>query len=145
MGGKIHTAALGSKINVRILSFLSETISWERADACLWEQTFDLRTSQKLCRSSRERIKTLQNCFTTNAFKHKSAVSSLSEAGESHCLIKSPGTSPTRLETNTLDTCRQRPGTRFGCSFAGNRFCSSRGSRRREPTPRWPGPLQVWL
>lgn len=141
--GEINTASLGFKRNFGILSFLSETISWQRADACLWEQKFDLRTSQKLCRSSWKRMKKPQNCFMGKRFKHKTAVSPLSEADERHRFIKSAGTVPTCVNTNTLDSYREQSGSHFGC-FAGKCFCSPQGSRRHEPMPRWPRPLQVW-
>lgn len=66
--------------------------------------------------------KKLQNCFTGNGFKHKTAVSSLSEAGERHCFIHSAGTLPTCVNTNTLGAYRDQSGSRLGCSLAGNRF-----------------------
>lgn len=54
--------------------------------------------------------------------EHKTAVSSLSEADERHRSIKSAGTVPTCLNTATLDTYRDQSGSRFGYSFAENRF-----------------------
>lgn len=38
--GGVNAAVLGFKRNVRILGFLSETLTWERADARLWERKF---------------------------------------------------------------------------------------------------------
>lgn len=135
--GERERNALGFKRNIRILSFLSETRDRQR-ETCLWEQ-FDLRTSQKFCRSSWERMEKAhgkkfqaQNCCFFSFWGW----------WKTH-LIKSAGAVPTCLNTNTLDTYREQSGNHFGYKFAGNRFCSPEGFRRHESTSRWPGPPQA--
>lgn len=141
--GEINTAALGFKRNFRILSFLSETISWEQTLVCGSRSSISEPhrnvagppgsewKSPKI--ASREMVSSTKLLFLLFLRLMKDIV-----------FIKSAGTVPTCVNMNTLDSYREQSGSHFGCSFAGKRFCSPQGSRRHEPMPRWPRPLQVW-